>query len=71
MRWYELYEFLTKQRHTNPDFRWNNHVVVHNMETDDEFICDTWIIKDSENKDRLVLTRVEGVEGWQAFESVV
>ena len=48
-----------KQRHSNPNFRWNNHVVVHNIETDDEFVCDTWIIKDSEDKDRLVLTRLE------------
>jgi|TARA_B100001094_G_scaffold333231_1_gene409676 hypothetical protein len=59
MRWFELYEYLIKQRHNNPDFRWNNHVVVHNIETDDEFVCDTWIIKDSADNDRLVLTRLE------------
>ena len=58
MRWYELYDFLTEQN-LNNDFRWNNHVVVHNIETGDEFVCDTWVIKDSEDKDRLVLTRLE------------
>ena len=59
MRWYELYEYLTEQSLHNPDFLWNNHVVVHNMETDDEFVCDTWIIKDGGDNDRLVLTRLE------------
>tara|TARA_Y100000385_G_scaffold60969_1_gene59511 strand:- start:145 stop:327 length:183 start_codon:yes stop_codon:yes gene_type:complete len=58
MRWNELYEYLKDQRN-NSEFRWNNHVVVHNMETDDEFICDTWIIKDGADNDRLVLTRLE------------
>tara|TARA_R110002074_G_C12538876_1_gene665531 strand:- start:1130 stop:1363 length:234 start_codon:yes stop_codon:yes gene_type:complete len=58
MRWHELYEYLKDQR-DNPEFRWNNHVVIHNLETDDEFVCDTWIIKDSGDNDRLVLARLE------------
>ena len=59
MRWHELYKFLTEQNINNEDFGWNNHVVVHNIETGDEFVCDTWIIKDSGDNDRLVLTRLE------------
>ena len=59
MRWYELYEYLTEQSLHNPDFLWNNHVVVHNIETEDEFVCDTWAIEDSTGNERLVLTRLE------------
>jgi hypothetical protein len=59
MRWNELYEYLHEQKKNNPDFLWNNHVVIHNMETDDEFVCATWIVKDSADNDRLVLTRLE------------
>lgn len=62
MRWHELYQYLTDQNLHSSDFRWNDHVVVHNMETDDEFVCDTWIIKDSADNDRLVLTRLEDNE---------
>lgn len=62
MRWYELYDYLTEQNLHNPDFLWNNHVVVHNIETEDEFVCDTWIMKDSGGSDRLVLTRLEDDE---------
>jgi len=57
MRWYELYEYMTEQNINNQDFPWNNHVCLHNIDTQDEFVCTMLTIKDSADNDRLVLTR--------------
>lgn len=56
MTWLDLYNFLHKNANDSSKFNdmsrfWNQHVMVHNMETDDEYPCDTLIIGD-----RLVLS---------------
>jgi hypothetical protein len=56
MTWLDLYNFLHKNANDAKKFNdmsrfWNQHVMVHNMETDDEYPCDTLIIND-----RLVLS---------------
>jgi hypothetical protein len=55
MTWLDLYNFLHKHANdinTTEQMSkiWNQHVMVHNMETDDEYPCDTII-----TNDRLVL----------------
>lgn len=49
MTWNELYDFLTSQKNDNPEL-FRQHVMIHNVETDDEYTCDTLIINN-----RLVL----------------
>lgn len=52
MTWNELYNFLVSQKVTNPEL-FNQHVMVHNIETGDEYPCDTTVFSDN---DRLVLS---------------
>lgn len=56
MKWLDLYNFLHKNANDISKFNdmsrfWNQHVMVHNVETADEYPCDTLIIND-----RLVLS---------------
>lgn len=55
MTWLDLYNFLHKNANDINKLNemskfWGQHVIVHNVETDDEYPCDTLIIND-----RLVL----------------
>lgn len=52
MTWSELYDYLNSQRDKNPEL-FNQHVMVHNIETGDEYPCDTTIFSDNH---RLVLS---------------
>ena len=52
MTWNDLYEFLTSQKETNPNL-FIEHVMVHNIETGDEYPCDTNVFSDN---NRLVLS---------------
>lgn len=52
MTWNELYDFLTTQKTTNPEL-FRQHVMVHNIETGDEYPCDTTVFSDN---NRLVLS---------------
>lgn len=56
MTWLDLYNFLHKNANDISKLNdmsrfWNQHVMIHNMETDDEYTCDTLMIND-----RLVLS---------------
>ncbi len=56
MTWLDLYNFLHKNANDISKLNdmsrfWSQHVMIHNMETDDEYTCDTLIIND-----RLVLS---------------
>lgn len=51
MTWLDLYNFLHKNANDSSKLDemsryWNQHVMVHNLETDDEYPCDTLIIND-------------------------
>lgn len=52
MTWNELYDFLDSQKVTNPEL-FKQHVMVHNIETGDEYPCDTTVFSDN---NRLVLS---------------
>lgn len=52
MTWNELYNFLDSQKVMNPAL-FNQHVMVHNIETGDEYPCDTTVFSDN---NRLVLS---------------
>jgi hypothetical protein len=52
MTWLELYDFLTSQKENNPDL-FKQHVMVHNIETGDEYPCDTTVFS---HNNRLVLS---------------
>lgn len=52
MTWNELYNFLVSQKAKNPEL-FNQHVMVHNIETGDEYPCDTTVFSDN---NRLVLS---------------
>jgi hypothetical protein len=58
MNWLDLYTFLHEKAnniHSVGTFNWNKPVLVHDADTGDEFICDTYTISDSRGSDRLVL----------------
>jgi len=49
MTWLDLYNFLHKNansinNHEEMSKYWNQHVMIHNVETNDEYTCDTLII---------------------------
>jgi hypothetical protein len=52
MTWGELYNFLASEKENNPDL-FNEWVLVHNIETGDEYPCDTTVFSDN---NRLVLS---------------
>jgi hypothetical protein len=52
MTWNELYNFLVSQKTDNPEL-FNQYVMVHNIETGDEYPCDTTVFSDN---NRLVLS---------------
>lgn len=52
MTWGELYNFLTSEKENNP-YLLNEHVLVHNIETGDEYSCDTTVF---DGTNRLVLS---------------
>lgn len=52
MTWNELYDFLDSQKVMNPAL-FDQHVVVHDIETGDEYPCDTTVFSDN---NRLVLS---------------
>lgn len=52
MTWNELYDFLDSQKVKNPEL-FKQHVMVHNIETGDEYPCDTTVFSDN---NRLVLS---------------
>lgn len=56
MTWLELYDFLTSQKEKNPEL-FSQHVIVHNLETGDEYPCDTTVFSDN---NRLVLSINDG-----------
>lgn len=50
MTWLDLYNFLHQKANdvSNLDSElWNATVMVHNVETDDEYPCDVWKISDN------------------------
>ena len=56
--WLELYHFLyEKANNINNfgNFDWSNPVVIHDASTGDEYSCDTYMISDKINKEKLVL----------------
>lgn len=58
MTWLDLYNFLHKKANNiqNPDPKmWNSEVVVHDLETGEEFSCDTWEIGCTKEDYKLVL----------------
>lgn len=59
MTWLELYNFLHEKANdiTNLDSdMWQSTVLMHNIETGDEYPCDTWMITDdNDTGTRLVL----------------
>lgn len=58
MTWLDLYNFLSQKANNIQnldDYNWGQQVIVHNAETGDEYTADTWVIANSEGKDRLVL----------------
>ena len=58
MTWLDLYNFLHKKANDTSnldDYNWGQQVMIHNAETGDEYPADTWVIANSEGKDRLVL----------------
>ena len=52
MTWGELYNYLSSQKDNNPEL-FKQHVLVHNIETGDEYPCDTVVFSDNH---RLVLS---------------
>jgi hypothetical protein len=52
MTWSELYDYLNSQKDNNPEL-FNQHVMVHNIETGDEYPCETTVFDDN---NRLVLS---------------
>jgi hypothetical protein len=58
MTWLDLYKFLYEQANNTKNFGqfdWQSPVIIHDSNTGDEFICDTYTISDSRGSDRLVL----------------
>ena len=58
MTWLQLYNFLHQKANDiyNPDPNfWNQQAMIHNMETGDEYTCDTWFISDRNKQERCVL----------------
>ena len=57
MTWLELYHYLkNKDNSTDPDPNlWQQKVLIHNIETGDEYRCDTLEIKVNPEYTRLVL----------------
>lgn len=59
MTWLDLYNILHQKANdvNNLDSElWNSPVMIHNAETGDEHVVDTWLISgDSEEPKRLVL----------------
>jgi hypothetical protein len=58
MTWLDLYNFLHKKANDTSnldEYNWTQQVMIHNTETGDEYPADTWVIANSEGKDRLVL----------------
>jgi hypothetical protein len=52
MTWNDLYNFLTLQKEKNPTL-FNECVFVHDIETGDEYACDTTVFSDN---NKLVLS---------------
>jgi hypothetical protein len=58
MTWLDLYNFLHQKANdvSNLDSElWNATVMVHNVETDDEYPCDVWKISDNNGRWRQVI----------------
>lgn len=58
MTWLDLYNFLHQKANdvNNLDSQlWNDTVMVHNVETDDEYPCDLWNIYDNGGNCRQVI----------------
>jgi hypothetical protein len=56
--WLELYNFLYEKANNVKnfgDFNWNSPVIIHDASTGDEYSCDTYIISDKTNQEKLVL----------------
>jgi hypothetical protein len=65
MTWLDLYNFLYEKAndiHTFGTFDWSRPVMVHDADTGDEFVCDTYYVTDDRGVDRLVLiTNIEKI----------
>lgn len=65
MTWLDLYNFLYHQANDTKSFgkmNWQEPVMVHDANTGNEIGCDTWIVSNSNGKDRLVLaTNIESI----------
>lgn len=63
--WLELYQFLHEKANNVKnfgDFNWSEQVIIHNASTGDEHTCDTYLISDSKNQEKLVLlTNIESL----------
>ena len=57
LTWSELYTFLDSMSATATAEEWNSRVLIHNVETDDEYVADVLYINSYEREDeeRLVL----------------
>lgn len=54
MTWLELYKFLS-EKIDKDDCMWPQKVMIHNIETGDEYTCETLIL-DHNGSDRVVLS---------------
>jgi hypothetical protein len=65
MTWLDLYNFLYAQANDIKNIgkiNWQDPVMVYDTSTGDEINCDTWILSDSKDNDRLVLaTKIETI----------
>jgi hypothetical protein len=63
--WLDLYNFLYEKANNVKnfgDFDWSQRVIIHNASTGDEHTCDTYLISDSKNQEKLVLlTHIEAL----------
>jgi len=64
MTWLELYNFLNEQAnsiHNIGQFDWNKTVTIHNVETGDEYGCDTFYIDNDTNKKLVLMINIDQV----------